>query len=114
MESGRRPVAEWITELGRRITRHRLNQDLSQAELARRAGISLRTIARLESGNPVQLESFLRVLSALGIERALDSVIPDIPDSPIRQLERGPAERRRASRRREEPEPSDWEWGEEE
>ena len=114
MEFERRPVAEWIAELGSRISRHRLNQDLSQAELARRAGISLRTVARMEAGEAVQLESFLRLLSALGLEGALGSLIPEVPESPIRQLERGPAERQRASRRREEPEKSDWEWGEEE
>ena len=50
MEVDRRPVAEWIAELGNRISRHRLNQDLSQAELARQAGISLRTVARMEAG----------------------------------------------------------------
>ena len=62
----------------------------------------------------MQLESFLRVLSALGLEGTLGSLIPEIPESPIRQLERGPVQRQRASRRREEPENSDWEWGDEE
>ena len=114
MKSDRRPVGEWIAELARRLSRHRLNQDLSQVELARRAGISLRTVARLEAGEAIQFESFLRVLSALGLANTLGALVPDVPESPIRQLERGAVERRRASRRRLEQEESSWEWGEEE
>lgn len=67
MEDSTRPVAEWITEFSRRLTRHRLNQDLTQAQLAREAGISLRTVARIEAGDAVQLESFLRAIVALGL-----------------------------------------------
>ena len=70
-----------LVELGRRIVRHRLNRDLTQAELAEAAGISRRTLARLEGGEPTQLENFLRVLAALGLAQGLDQLVPELPES---------------------------------
>ena len=109
------PVQSWLDRLSSRLVKHRLNRNLTQAELARAAGISTRTLARLESGEPIQLESFLRVLTALGLGDGLDRLVPDVPDSPIQQLERAGRVRKRATGRRalrsEETEP--WSWGEE-
>lgn len=110
MEDSTRPVAEWISEFSRRLTRHRLNQDLTQAQLAREAGISLRTVARIEAGDAVQLESFLRAIVALGLGGRLASWIPEVPQSPIQQLERGGEGRQRASRRSEGQQAEDWSW----
>jgi len=116
MGSTARPVSGWLALLSERVTRHRLNQDLSQASLALRSGISLRTLARLEAGEPVQLESFLRVLIALGLEGCIESWVPDLPESPIQQLERGGQARQRASRRTSAGQsrkvPRDWRWEE--
>ena len=41
---------EILAELGRRIRRYRLQQNLSQADLARDAGLGTRTIRNVESG----------------------------------------------------------------
>ena len=107
------PVSEWLRQLSARLVRHRLNRDLSQSDLARRAGISLRTLARLEAGEPVQLGSFLRVLIALDLGEQLEHLVPEVPESPIQQLERAGKARRRASRRRStrETDSSSWTWG---
>ena len=103
----------WLPTLGHRLAKHRLNQNLSQAELAEEAGVSMRTVARLESGEATQLESFLRILIALGLDRGLDRLLPDVPESPIQQLERAGKRRRRASgRSAKRPQPSEpWSWG---
>jgi transcriptional regulator with XRE-family HTH domain len=109
------PLQSWLDLLGERLARHRLNRNLTQAELALAAGVSTSTLARLESGEVTQLDSFLRVLAALGLGDGLDRLVPDVPDSPIQQLERAGRARRRATGRRglrsEETEP--WSWGEE-
>jgi len=108
------PLQFWLDLLSGRLVEHRLNRDLTQAELAARAGISTRTLARLESGEATQLENFLRVLLALGLEGGLDRLVPDIPPSPIQQLERARRVRKRASGRRKKPgaPAGDWSWGE--
>jgi transcriptional regulator with XRE-family HTH domain len=109
------PLQSWLDQLSTRLVKHRLNRNLTQAELAESAGISKRTLARLENGEPTQLESFLRVVTALGLADGLDRLVPDVPESPIQQLERAGRTRQRATGRRglrsEEPEP--WTWGEE-
>jgi transcriptional regulator with XRE-family HTH domain len=46
----------------------RSDRGLTQSELARRAGLALRTYQRLEGGDPgAKLESLFKVLDALGL-----------------------------------------------
>lgn len=68
---------EYINEIGIRIKQYRINMEMTQQELADKAGISCRSVLRLEQGETVQLENFIRVLSALGIEDNLELLIPD-------------------------------------
>lgn len=57
--------AELAAELGQRVRRERLRQDLSQRTLAARAGVSRVTVTRMEADGSANLTSFLAVLSAL-------------------------------------------------
>lgn len=93
------PDAVVLRELGLRLARHRLAQDLSQGALAHEAGISRRTLVRLESGQSTQTTNLLRVLRALGLLGNLERLVPAPRASPLAQLERAERERRRASRR---------------
>ena len=88
-----------LRELGARISRLRLNQNLSQEALAREAGISKRTLERLENGTvSVQLPALLRVARKLGFFSGLDSFIPEARPSPMSLLEMQGKARRRARR----------------
>ena len=110
-------VPGWLTELGQRLARHRLNRNWGQAELARRAGVSVRTLSRLENGEATQLENFLRVLEALDLLAGLERMVPGVPASPLQQLDRAGRVRQRASGSRvgEPPEETGpWRWGDEE
>ena len=114
-EARKRPIRFWLEHLSRRLVQHRLNRNLTQVELADAAGISRRTLARLENGEPTQLENFLRTLIALDLQDGLERLVPDVPESPIQQLERAGRTRKRATGRRkprtDESEP--WSWGDE-
>ena len=114
-ELSKQPIQRWLDQLSRRLVRHRLNRNLTQHELARAAGISRRTLARLENAEPTQLENFLRVLIALGLEEGLDRLVPDVPASPIQRLERSGRIRRRATGRRGSPRDArePWTWSDE-
>lgn len=103
-------VDAWLAELGRRIARGRLRRDWSQAELARRAGVSLRTLVRLESGASTQLANWLQVLGALGWSAALLAALPDDGPSPLEQLESRGSGRRRSRAREPRQEASSWSW----
>lgn len=58
-------AAELAEELGRRVRRERLRQDLTQQTLAERAGLSRPTVARMEAGGSATLGNFLSLLVAL-------------------------------------------------
>jgi transcriptional regulator with XRE-family HTH domain len=88
---------EILAELGRRLRRYRLQQNLTQADLARDAGVGNRTVRNLERGGDVQLGTLLRILRALGRLDALDAFLPRPGVSPMELLRSGGRERQRAS-----------------
>ena len=101
-----------LKELGQRVARHRLERNLSQAQLAEQAGISKRTLERLESGAAAtQLSLFLRVLRQLDLLERLELLIPEPQPSPLALLELQKGGRKRASRRRIAKPTATWTWG---
>jgi transcriptional regulator with XRE-family HTH domain len=106
-----------LAELGRRVALERLGRNLTQKDLAAQAGVARITVARLESGESVKLESFIRVLRVLDLLGALNRLLPEPAPSPIARLSAKDRERRRASgaRRREgdKADAAPWVWGDE-
>jgi transcriptional regulator with XRE-family HTH domain len=103
-----------LRELGQRIARLRLERNLSQAQLAEQAGISKRTLERLEAGAAAtQLSLFLRVLRQLDLLERLEQLLPEPQPSPLALLEQQQqqATRKRASRRRVAKPATSWSWG---
>ena len=102
-------------ELGQRLARTRLERNLTQAALADQAGLSKRTLERLESGAAsVQLSALVRVSRALGLMDRLDSLIPPPIPSPIQQMKLEGRKRKRASGDMAvEGTPKKWTWGDE-
>ena len=101
-----------LQELGRRIARLRLEHNLTQSQLAEQAGISKRTLERLETGAAAtQLSLLLRVLRQLDLLERLELLLPEPELSPIALLEQQEGGRKRA-RRRSMPKPvAPWSWG---
>ena len=81
-----------LTELGRRLARHRLERNWTQAELAAEAGVGQATVQRAERGESVQMTSMIKLLRALELLAGLDVAVPESLELPIARLER---ERRR-------------------
>jgi transcriptional regulator with XRE-family HTH domain len=52
---------------GNHIVREREKKGWTQQELAERADVSLHTVFRAEKGNNIQVESFRKIASALGL-----------------------------------------------
>jgi len=61
-------------ELGQRLRAQRMLLDLSQLELAQRAGLSKGTVSNLESAGQGTLESLVRVVQALGLVHELQEL----------------------------------------
>jgi len=109
-----------LQELGTRLERRRIDANLTQAELAEQAGISKRTLERIEAGHSVDFAMLIRVLRVLKLIDALDGLVPAQPQSPIALLKARGRERKRAGhpRRRKAGPPaagepaSPWKWRE--
>jgi transcriptional regulator with XRE-family HTH domain len=85
-----------LEELGTRLERRRVDANRTQAELAEEAGISKRTLERIEAGDSTDFALLIRVLRALGLMEGLESMIPDLPQSPITLLKARGRDRKRA------------------
>lgn len=108
-----------LKEVGARLERRRVDANLTQAELAEEAGISKRTLERIEAGDSTDSAMLIRVLRALKLGEGLDSLVPDLPQSPITLLKARGRERKRARHPRSRggaagtPKPArPWKWGE--
>lgn len=102
-----------LSELGSRIKRARMDQRLSQQELANQVGVSLRTISVIENGGDFRLGNLLRILRALGYLENLNALLPELAINPEDYATLG-KERQRVSRRREKADKaSAWRWGDE-
>jgi transcriptional regulator with XRE-family HTH domain len=84
-----------LQEIGSRLLRRRIDANLTQAQLAEEAGISKRTLERIESGQGTDFVMLIRVLRALKLTDGLESLVADLPQSPIVLLKKQGRERKR-------------------
>jgi transcriptional regulator with XRE-family HTH domain len=104
------PLADVEAEIGRRLESMRLAQNISQTDLAAEAGVSRRTITRLENGGGISVETLIRIMRALGIENRLAALLPDPGLRPIDRVRLKGKQRQRA-RPTARTETGEWAWG---
>lgn len=103
---------EVLARWGDRVQRYRLNRNLTQSALAKEAGVSSRTIMRMEDGKSVQAKTLIQVLGVLGLSESLEQLVPEVPVSPLVLAKREGARRKHAyPKRKVEKEDSEWSWG---
>jgi len=104
-----------LGELGGRLAKIRLDRNLTQAQLATQAGVSKRTVERLESGAvATQLSGFIRVCRVLNVIERFNLLIPEPVSSPVVQLKMAGRKRQRASvTKAAKPSAKKWQWGDE-
>ena len=108
-----------LHEIGDRLERRRIDAGLTQAQLAEEAGISKRTLERIEAGHSTDFVMLLRALRVLKLLEALDQLVPDLPQSPLMLLKGRGRTRKRVGHSRRPPDgttalhpaPS-WKWRE--
>lgn len=97
--------------LCKRLESIRLSRNITQAQLAEEAGVSPRTIGRLEKGQGVSMDTFIRIMMALNIQQNLEALLPDPSVRPIERIVMGAAERKRARPTKSIDELPTWSWG---
>ena len=99
-----------LAEFGRRVARRRLDLQMTQAEAARQAGISKRTVERIEAGASAQLSSVVRLFRVLDLLSGLELLLPAEEPRPMELLRLKGKQRQRASSRRRTEQPAAWTW----
>lgn len=99
------------TALCKRLESIRLSRNITQAQLAEEAGVSPRTIGRLEKGQGVSMDTFIRTMMALSIQQNLETLLPDPTVRPIERVGMNAGERKRARPAKSIDEPPTWSWG---
>ncbi|NHB89657.1 helix-turn-helix transcriptional regulator [Photorhabdus tasmaniensis] len=96
-------------ELGERLKQARLNNDLTQAEIAELVGVTRKTVLNAEKGK-VQLEIFVAIMAALNLTEQLELFLPKQNISPIQLAKLQGKKRQRASKNRKNSEEDTPEW----
>lgn len=95
-----------LGEIGQRLAARRLELSFTQASTAEQAGISKRTLERIEAGHSCQLVSLIRVMRVLEVMHGLETLLPTAEPRPMDLLKRKGKQRQRASRQRNKTPPS--------
>lgn len=98
-----------IQALFERLEEIRLSRNVSQAALAEEAGVSRSTMTRIARGQGISMDSFVRVMQALGLADHLAALLPNPEVRPVERVRLDGAERRRASSKRKTV--GEWTWG---
>lgn len=93
------------------VKKIRLTYNLTQAQLARKAGVTTGTIQRLEDGKGTSLNTFIRALMGLGLQQNLETLLPDPAIRPIERVHTAGKERRRARPKKQDSNQGNWVWG---
>lgn len=106
-----------LRELGGRVREKRVDKRISQADLARIAGVGKSTVQRLEAGHSVEMKKFIRVLRGLDLIEVLNVAFPEQGIRPMDLLKAQKKTRQRSSRPRNKEKAGkaeEWKWGDEE
>ena len=89
---------EAVRVLLTRVRQHRLKHNWSQAEMARRAGLSRTAYQDFENGyGNITLANLARVLGVLGLTNQLAQLVPPVAEEPsLAALLKAPRQRARA------------------
>jgi transcriptional regulator with XRE-family HTH domain len=91
--------ADVLLELGRRLRAYRLQQNLTVATVARRAGVNPNTVLNAEAGRNPRTGTVLRLLRVYGRLEAMDAFLPSPAVSPLQLARRRGRPRQRARTR---------------
>lgn len=81
------PDQKVVAQLGKELRRIRLERNMSQAEVATRAGLDRTTIVKLEAGRPATLLTLVQVLRAMGRLDVLDNFHHEPKPTPYQLVE---------------------------
>jgi transcriptional regulator with XRE-family HTH domain len=103
-----------LAELGGRLAQRRLELQLTQGMLAEQAGVSKRTVERIEAGATAQTATLIRILRVLELVDRLETLVSEAGPRPMDLVKLKGKARKRASGKRKAADKGPWQWGDEE
>lgn len=88
-----------LSEIGERIKQYRIGLFMTQNDLAKKTGISLRNIARIENGEDTAFSNIIKILSVFKLQKNLDLLIVDQLERPSYKI-KNKTVRKRASKKK--------------
>lgn len=81
---------EIIARLGKQFRVYRQQLQLTQKEVAEKAGLSIMTIQKFETGysHDISLNTLLRLLRVIGQLDNIETILPELPESPYLKPEK--------------------------
>lgn len=101
-----------LKELGQRVKDIRIRKSLTQGALAAKAGVSPKTIERLENGENINIEGFLNVLRVLNSIQNVELLMTEQVLTP-EMIFNKKKKRQRASSKQKRENKIPWKWGDE-
>ncbi len=92
-----------LSIIGDRIRTERLNQNRTQIEVAKAAGVGVIVLKRLENGQGCVLGNLVKILRSLGKIDQVDALLPEPGISPLELARLAGRQRKGASGRRGRP-----------
>ena len=102
-----------LVELGARLAQRRLELQLTQEMLSEQAGVSKRSVERVEAGATTQMSTMIRILRVLELLDRLETLVPESGPRPMDLLKLKGKARKRASGKRKTTDGTPWRWGDE-
>ncbi|MEO9885927.1 MAG: helix-turn-helix transcriptional regulator [Balneola sp.] len=87
-----------IEALGAFIRHHRLEQNITQADLAQKASVNRSTLSEFERGTRVNMITFIQLLRALDLLHVFDAFTIQKQISPLELAKKNKENRQRASK----------------
>lgn len=99
-----------LQEFGNRIKQYRVSLNITQSQLARKCGLSVTTLMRIENGEDTKWSNIIKILSEIKLLDNLDILIPE-PQLDYKAMFEEKTIRKRA-RPDKQKNDNNWVWGE--
>ncbi|CCV65147.1 Transcriptional regulator, XRE family [Paracholeplasma brassicae] len=98
-----------ISELGKRIKERRIALNMTQRDVAKDSGVSIRTISGFENGENISLDNLISILRVLRLLQEFNGLFPKKMIDPFEVLEQKQTQKRVYRKRAND---KSWQWEE--
>ena len=100
-----------VNNISERIRNYRIAYPLTQAQLAERSGVSLRSIQLFENGADIKWNNLVKILSALDLDDNIQMLVPDVTERPSYHVKHNDIRKRVSKKQVKKSQKESFTWG---